>query len=144
MRRLIFLAPAAVFAVVVASVAVVLDLGVTPTYVLIVAVGFAVVFGGILSDLGVFDGLREGKEVVKVHEAAIRAEEAYGPKPTLRCLDPGLVHSWDKEGNPRLAPFMVPASRASAYALFIQNRSKFVRVQIRPGLYFDPTPLTRA
>jgi hypothetical protein len=118
MRRIAFLFPAAVSAIAVSILAVALDLGETPTYALIGVVGFFLLLGSALQDLGI--PTKRGK-VVEMHQAAVGAEEWDG---SVAGPSGFGAPDWDEDRSFADEPMRMPARRAGIYALRFQKREK--------------------
>lgn len=128
MKRLGFLIPAAMAGTTLAVFAVVLKLDATATYLLFGLVAALVVGGGIVRDL------RVGKRrvVVKVHEAAIAAEQHDGPKAPF----PTVEGHGERLATPD--PLVIPARRARFQILRLKKLNE--RVELRVGHLEDPMP----
>lgn len=128
--------------VVVTAIALVFNLSTTMSYALIGIIGLGIVIYGIISDI--FIAFHERREVVKVHEPAISAEEGYCPKAPFNDFSPGFIEALDKERVHGRAPLGMSTGRTRPNVLFFQKRHKRVKAEVRFGHGVDPTPLTRA
>ena len=133
MKNFTFLSPAVVVGAIVAAFVAVVDLHPTSAYVLVGVAGFFVLLGGALHDLGV---TRKRRKVVKVHQAAVRAEEWHGPKP--RMLRFG-IKTLDENRAITNQPMRMTARRAGVEILLPKKGYQRVKV-LGVGHFADPMP----
>ena len=136
MRSFLFLIPAALAGVVVAAIAVAFDLDAAWSYALIGVVGLLVLISGALQDLGVDF---QGREIVKVHEAAIRAENYDGPEAGKLLV---RVDEWKEDWIFTDKPMRVTARRTRLKSLFLEKLHK--RRKVTFGHWLDPTQKSHA
>lgn len=129
MKRYGFLAPAAIAAVAAGALVATLDLSTTWSYALIGLVGLIVLSVGITGDIR---GHSKRSKVVKMHEAAVGAEESYCPE----AMKIKVARQWDQERLLANSPLIVPAGRAGTKVFGFQKLDKRAVFVIRH--YSDP------
>lgn len=131
MKRVAFLAPAAIAGIAVAAVVVGFNLSTTASYVLIGFVGFLVLSLGTVADLR---RPKQPADAVELNHPAVRAEKRDSPESFSGGLpSSGRVQPSNRDRDCADAPILVATVRASSKAFFVKPRDERIDINLRIG-----------